>query len=346
MYEENSQGFDERLHQVELEAREAKKAVLLTMYTGIGAVLSLLLTCILGSFPGRNSPIGISSVFMAMFVVVSVILFFSLCRKDESWYVVCSLLNHGGIGLAVLTLMAVLGLEIRPLNLAVSGLPAVAILFGVLMILICRDDKNDDDGWLYVGIIALVTMCGYALYQFFKVEQTEFWLCMAVCALLSSVNLGVLIWKRRNVLQNSIYKGLAVGSFGVYLILLVAVVVAFIFVAAGAGDSDQKSSGSRDESDGASDRNADRRPARNRFVGGNTNRFGRGAAGSLDVYGPGYMWYTAPRPRYSDTDWNETGRSEMGQTSRGNRICRLILTMILIAVVVLLIQLAIKAGRG
>ena len=67
---------------------------------------------------------------MVLVLIVTVVLYFALTKKDERWYVVCSLLNHAGIGLASLILLDVLGLEIRLLQLAMSGLPAAA--FGAL----------------------------------------------------------------------------------------------------------------------------------------------------------------------------------------------------------------------
>lgn len=290
MNEKDTQQFTENLRKEELYALEEKKAALLTMYTGIGAILSLLLTFFIGSFSERGRRTEISIVFMMVLVVVSVILYFVVSKNDERWYLVCSLLNHGGIGLAALTLTDILGIDVRFLNLVVSGLPAAAILFGVVMILVTQNGANAD-GWLNAGIFALLVMCGIALYRFVKLEQTEFWLCMAICTLLSSVNLGVLIWSRRDVRLNSIYKGLAAGSFGVYLILLVAVIVAFIVVAARSDDSDQKSDeDSKDKLTGTTRGFTRGFSGRSRLGGFGDNSFDTENARSTGFYDPSRQW--------------------------------------------------------
>ena len=349
MNEKDTQQFTENFRKEDLYALEENKAALLTMYTGIGAILSLLLTFFIGSFSERGRRTEISIVFMLLLVVVSVILYFVLSKKDERWYLVCSLLNHGGIGLAALTLTDVLGIDVRFLNLAVSGLPAAAILFGVVMILVSQNGANAD-GWLSAGIFALLVMCGIALYRFIKLEQTEFWLSMAVCTLLSSVNLGVLIWSRRDVWQNSIYKGLAAGSFGVYLILLVAVIIAFIVMVARSDHSDRKSDRDSRDKPGGTTRGFTRGfSGRSRLGGVGDNGFDTGNARSATVYDPSRQWYYSPHIRYhfyNINQMNDMDDAIIEPTSFRCRLRKVIITLLIIAVVVLLILLAIKAGRG
>ncbi len=352
MNNEESLPFEANSYSVDPGALEARKAALLTMFTGIGAILSLMLTCFLGSYYEQGSRAEIAIIFMLMLVIVSVILYFIPSKKDERWYLVCSLLNHGGIGLAVLTLTDILVIDIRFLHLAVGVLPAAAILFGVAMILICQNGESGD-AWLYAGIIVLLGMCGIALYRFFNLEQTEFWLCMAVCALLSAVNLGVLVWVRRDVWYHSVYRGLAVASFGVYLLLLVAAIIAF-FVMADSGSSNRKSK--RDSKSSSGRRNSRLAGLLTGKSGDNrtsaSRGFGDGGAAADGVrpsafYTPGRMRYFSPRFYvYNTRRASDENAAWTNPDSRSARIRRAIVTLIILVIVVLLILLAIKAGRG
>lgn len=344
------------LPEVDPLVADENNAAVLTLWLGIGAVLSLLLTCFLGSFGRSGDRLALCIAIMLGLLLVSVILYFALGRRDRRWYLVCSLLNHGGIGLAVLILLDVLGLEIRLLNLAVSGLPSAALLFGAVVIYISGSGE-DRSGWLYAGLAALLVISAVAGLLFYSRERTEFWLCMAVCALLSAVNLGALIWVKADVWERSIFKALAVVSFSVYLALAVAAVVAFFVMAGGAGKSSNRSKRRSNKKGGYSKSLSGRSSSAvgsTPSIVGSASRSGAGlgtvrgvSSPRRSIYFPRHLYYNSfylndyDYDRMNDLDWRERDKAY-----RAYRIRRTIILLIVLLVVILLILLAIKLGRG
>ena len=105
-------GENREANSVILEGRERivaeqNRGASLTMWIGLGAILCLLLTCFLGSLGFFRNSLQFTLAFLALLLIASVLIFFVPAKKDERWYVVCSLLNHGGIGLAALLLLMV-----------------------------------------------------------------------------------------------------------------------------------------------------------------------------------------------------------------------------------------------
>lgn len=278
---------------------EQNAGATLAMWTGLGSILCLLLSCFLGSLQLGGGRLEISVAILAVLLIASVILYFLPAKRDERWYLVCSLLNHAGIGLAVLLLLDLLGLEIRLLNLAASGLPAAAILFGTVMFYLSAEERlRGKLLWWGLGVLAAICAAAGLKYYF---ENTEFWLCTAICALLSCSALGALIWANKDPENRSVYQGLAVGSFSIYLLLLVAAAVALILAASGSGSSNRSSrnkkgglldklKGSGDSANGGS----------GSLLGGLFGvRSTRGVRRRRGFYFPSYLWYYTPYTRYA-----------------------------------------------
>lgn len=332
---------------VELQGQEREvalqnRAASLTLWTGLGAILSLLLTCLLGSFRLVTDNIVPYVLILGVLLVASVIIFFVPSKKDERWFIVSSLLNHAGIGVAVLFLLQILGLEIRLMNLVVSGLPAAAILFGAVMFYLGAEEGSRKR-LLQGGLVLLAVICLGAVIMYFR-ESTEFWLCMAVCALLSCAGLGALIWTNANPEGRSIQKALAVVSFSVYLLMLAAAAVALFVVASGSGSS--------------SNRNKSRSKNSNSKKGG---LFGSGGVlGGIfggerstrstyrvrTFWFPGYLWYFTPYTRYAAIDRMEgLSMDEREAQRRRYRSRRAIVLAVVAVIVIALIALAILMGR-
>lgn len=328
----------------------------LTMWTGIGAILCLLLTCFLGSFWRTEGRTTYSVAVMVILLIVSLILFFVAAKRDERWYVVCSLLNHAGIGLSVLILLDVLGLDIRLKQLALSGLPAAAILFGVVVISVGLEGESRN-GLLTGGAVVFGLAVLAALLQYYT-HRTEFWLCTAVCALLSCVNLCALIWTNKEPEQRSIFKALAVVSFGVYILLAVAAVAAFALAVLGnsnrnskstkrllSGRKGKKSSGSGAFSGGSLGSGVS---ASSGFVP--TSGLGMGYRSRGRSYMPSYFWYYglyhgSRRSRSYDAAGPLTEEERLAEEARLRRRRRIVFVVVA-AAVTLVIVLAVVFGRG
>ena len=326
---------------------EQNRGAVLTMWIGFGSILCLLLSCLLGSLFRSVFKLEITVAILAALLLASVLIFFLGGKKDARWYFVCALLNHSGIGLAVLLLLNVLGLEIRLLQLAVSGLPAAAILFGVVMFYIGAYDAGRSK-FLYGGLVLLVLICGAALLRCSS-EQTEFWLCMAICALLSCAGLGALIWANKEPEQRSIYKGLAVASFSVYLLVLAAAAAAILVMSLGSGSSSNSRS-SRSKKSGSGKSGASGRSGLgvgSLLSGLGTKERSTAFRSRRSFYFPTYLWYYTPMTRYSAIDRME-GLSDADREEERRRYQRrrVIALAVVVLIVLAVIFAAVAAGRG
>ena len=341
-------GENREANSVILEGRERivaeqNRGASLTMWIGLGAILCLLLTCFLGSLGFFRNSLQFTLAFLALLLIASVLIFFVPAKKDERWYVVCSLLNHGGIGLAALLLLNTLSLEIRVRSLFLSGLPAAAILFGVVMFYLSGDEESRPK-LLYFGLAALIAVCIAAVVKYFD-DHTEFWLCMAICALMSCAGLGALIWANMDTTHRSIYKALAAASFSVYLLVLAAAAVALYLSAAGSNSNSDRN-GKRKSFGGKG--GSDRRSGSGTLLG---DLFGTGARTRTvtrrPVYFPTYLWYYTPYTRYASINRMEgLSKEEREAYCSIYRRRRKILLAIVVVIVVALIAFAVLAGRS
>lgn len=341
--------YGSQLDREEQLIAEENRAATLTMWTGIGAILSLMLTCVLGYFWKIGTRMELSVAVLAVLLIASVILFFIPAKKDERWYLVCSLLNHAGIGLAVLVLMDYLGLELRLGNLLLSCIPAAAILFGVAMFYVSANGDNRS-GWLYGGLAALGLICCCSLLKFYY-DWTEFWLCMGICALLSCVNFAALLWSVKAPEERSIFKGLAVASFFVYLLLLIAAAAVLILGAAGSGSSNNKNrgksgKGNSQNSGGIGSAQRGNTGIRSLFGGlFATNRTSTVTRRRTFFY-PAYLWYYTPRTRYASIDRMEGVSEDERETARRRYNTRRVIALVCVGLfVAAVIVLAVLAGR-
>ena len=331
-----------------LIAQENNNAVL-TMWIGLGSILSLLLSSYLGSLWHGENKLYLTGGIMALLLIVSVILYFAPAKRDQRWYLVCAILNHGGIGLAVPLLLELLDLAVRPLNLAVSGVPAGAILFGAAIFYVGGEGENRRR-LLYTGAAILGLILAGALLKF-SGQRSEFWLCMAICALLSCGNLAALIWANRSAEQRSVYQGLAVVSFSVYLLLLAAAAVALIAAASGSGSSSNRSrSRSKREKSGGNARgfggtgsggSGSRTLLGGLFAGGNSGRVYRPRG-----YFPMYLWYYTPYNRYASINRMQVSEDEKDALRSRYRRRRLVILLLAVGIVAAAIAAAVLLGRG
>ncbi len=325
---------------------EQNKNATLSMWVGLGSILSLLLTCFIGSLWHSDSNQYGSFVVLLALLLISVALFFLVAKRDERWYLVCCLLNYGGIGMAVLLLIRVLGLEPRPLQTFLSGLPAAAILFGIVSFYVSGAGENRST-LLYCGLGALLLLCGLAVFRYLD-ENTEFWLCMAVCALLSCAGLGGLIWANGSAEFRSVFKGLAVASFSIYLVILAVAAVALFVMAAGSGSgSGSRSKRSKNSKSGSLDSGG--KSGGSGLLGGILNRSGSASPvrRTRSFHYPFWLWYYTPYTRYSVID-RMAGDSELerDRLRRRYRTQRTVMLVVVVLVVAAVIAAAILAGRG
>ena len=316
---------------------EENHNAILTMWTGIGAVFSLLLTCALGVFRPTQGRTHAMLALLGVLLLISVILYFAAGKRDERWYVVCALLNYAGIGFALLLLLDTLGLTLSLIQLALSGLPAAAVLFGVVMFYLGAD-PDTRDGLLKGGIVILVLMVLAAGIIYMEVES-GFAVCMGVCALMSCGGLGALLWANNDSEYCSVYRGLAVASFSVYLLVLAAAIIALIVVAMGAGSKSEnkksKSRGSGSSGGSILGRLFDRSTTRSNYRVHRTYR----------THYPSYLWYYTPYTRYSAINRMEDLSDEEKERARARyRILRRVALFCVVVIVVLAIVASVKLG--
>lgn len=323
----------------EQQIAEENKNATLSMWVGVGSILSLLLTCFLGSL-FRTVNVTIPALAAAcVLLLASVLIFFLAGKGDERWYLVCSLLNHGGIGFAVLVLLRTLGLELGLLQLVLSGVPAAAILVGVVIFFVSGEGQNRRS-FLYGGLGALVLLFGFAALRYQR-EAAAFWLCMGACALLSCAGLGALLWTNAGVFGRSAYKALAVSSFSVYLLALAAAAAALLVMGSGSGSSSKSKSKSKGSAKGG---------------GGSGSGFlgellaPRTRTSSYRVrhsgYYPFWLWYYTPYTRYSAINRMQgVSEAEKDELRRSYRIRRLIGLGLVVLVMAAVIVLCVRAGR-
>lgn len=323
-----------------LLAKDNRDAAMSIVF-GFGAVFSLVLTAIIGSRFTQSYPIYF--FLIAAGLILSVILFFTAGKRDERWYVVCSLINHMGIGLAALMLLQILGLPMRVLNMALSFLPASAILCGVSLIMLCVE-QDYRDRLLIIGIMLEILLI-LVFMLVYSEKKTEFWLLGAICGLICCASIGAYIWVRKDSGVRSVYKALAVVSFSIYLLLAVAAAVAlFISMSSDSNDRSSRKSKSHSKSSGggsllsgitrSSAAGTDSSPVvrRHRYYSNSAIRY--------------WLWYT-PSGRYRSYDWmpGETEDRIMELKRREHRRAMVLLAMILI-VAILVVFAAVYFGRG
>jgi hypothetical protein len=216
-------------------------------------------------------------------------------------------------------------------------------------------EENGRNNLLYGGAVFFALLLGVSVYLFFE-NYTEFWLCTAVCALLSCANLGALIWNNNDPDSRSIYKSLAVGSFAIYILLAVIAIVVFLLGALGKlGDVSKRKK--RGKSSGKS--NSVKKTESRRLDPGvsvssgsvKASGIGTGIHAPRRIYIPRHLWYT--NMYYGSSDYcsseaamaglNENERLAMeNKLRRRRRIILFIVTAIVIAVIVA----AVLLGRG
>lgn len=291
--------FEYRERMLQKQSRNAT----LSLWISLGSIVFLLLSCFLGSFltPG-NSFAGIIAL-MIVLLIVSVLLFFLPGRSDQRWYVVCALLNEAGIGFATVMLLKVLDLDIRVVNLLLSGIPVGVFLFAIVVFY--NSTASESRHWfLIVGIVILAITVIFSVIRYIAAE-TEFWVCLAVNALMSCAGLGALIWANGDWENRSVLKGLAIGSFSVYLLILLLAIAALILSSDSDSDSDSGSGGGKSW---RGSRSGSRSRSRSVSTGsiprttGNESRNRNSFSGSRFYYDPYYMWYYTPTVRSSPAE--------------------------------------------
>lgn len=322
-----------------LLAKENRDAAISILF-GFGSVFSLVLTAIIGSFTADNK--GLYFTLIAMGLIISVVIYLTAAKRDERWYVICSLVNHMGIGLAVLMLLRVLEIDLRPLNMALSFLPSSAILCGVSVILLCVGQEYRNR-LLWSGIVLELLMILIFLIQF-KDRETEFWLMGAVCGVVCCASLSACLWVRANSGSRSVYQALAVVSFAIYLILAIAAAVALLLAAA--GNSDSKSSSKR-RSRSSSSSSGGKSLAAGNFGSERRSRTAfrtqRYLSNSATHY---WLWYT-PSGRYRTYDTMEYENPErVTMLKRREHWRTLCVLLIVIVLVIAVFVAAVYFGQG
>lgn len=282
--------FETRELMLEKQSRNAT----LALWISLGAILCLLLSCLLGSVISNGDGFGGQAALMIVMLIASVLLFFLVGKKDERWYVACILLNQAGIGLAAQVILKVLDLDIQVTNLLLSGIPVAALLF--CAVIFYNSTASEKRTWFLTAAIVLLAAAMVVSIVFFVREETEFFFCLAVNALMSCAGLGAIIWANRDWENRSVLKGLSVSSFSVYLIMLVLALIAIYLYLKSDDDSDSDihlggksdSSGSRSRS--SSGRNRADSSVSHTTSGGSSVRRSSDTS-DFDLYD---MWYYSP----------------------------------------------------
>lgn len=338
-------------HTTELQGEERFSAeqnhgAVLTLWMGLGSIFCLLLSCFLGSIRTIGNSYALPIGVLAVLLIVSVILFLVPSKRDERWYLVCSLLNHSGIGMAAVVLLNVLELELPLKSLIMSGFPSAAVLFGVVMFYISADGEKRKQ-YLYYGLAGLGLLCAVSVGMYFK-EDAAFWISMAICSLLVCTSLGALVWSSIDPDRKSIYKGLAAASFSVYLLVLAAALAALAVAVLGSGNSsssNRKSKNSSKSGKGGSSGSSGFGLLSNLFHSSGTRSVST-VARTRRSWFPMYLWYYTPRTRYASIDrMADLSYAEKEALRTNYRTRRRIALIVIALVVVVVIGLAVYFGR-
>jgi hypothetical protein len=342
---------------------EQSRNATLTLWISLGSILCLVLSCLVGSFMTRGGKFGGPIGVMILLLIVSVLIYFLAGRNNERWYVVCILLNQAGIGLATLVVIATQVREINLLNLLLSGVPVAAVLFGVVVFFNSTASENRSI-FLIVGLCLLAFVMIFSIIRFTQLK-TEFWMSMAVNALMSCGGLGALLWANGNWGSRSVLKGLTVASFAIFLVMAVVAIIAFYIFIKSQDDSDTDISfGRSKDSDsgggilGGRSRSRSKGISRDSFEKTGSGVRSAGAAagsgggtrsgGSGGIYiDPYYIWYYTPSfgSRTSTLErMSEMDPEEQKKYCRKLRIRKILYRILSVVVVLGLIAGAVILG--
>ena len=324
---------------------EQSRNATLTLWISLGSILCLVLSCLVGSFMTRGGKFGGPIGVMILLLIVSVLIYFLAGRNNERWYVVCILLNQAGIGLATLVVIATQVREINLLNLLLSGVPVAAVLFGVVVFFNSTASENRSI-FLIVGLCLLAFVMIFSIIRFTQLK-TEFWMSMAVNALMSCGGLGALLWANGNWGSRSVLKGLTVASFAIFLVMAVVAIIAFYIFIKSQDDSDTDISFGRSKGisrDSFEKTGSGVRSAGAAAVSGGGTRSGGSGGIYIDPY---YIWYYTPSfgSRTSTLErMSEMDPEEQKKYCRKLRIRKILYRILSVVVVLGLIAGAVILG--
>ena len=208
-----------------------------TLFLGSSTAMMTLLTAYLMLRWLYRLQLTGCGVLVVISLIASVVLWFS-GKNDDRWTVLCTLINHFGIGIGLYLLLTFLGTDPRALDLALGILPGLAV-FGVFCLLYVRLPDTFRKPLSWCGCIAFVVLIivGISLYSN---SGSAFGVVLAVCSAVLLGAWGALLWTCADP-ERSIHRTMAVVSFSIYLILLaIAAALLILQVLSGGKSSDNK----------------------------------------------------------------------------------------------------------
>ena len=176
--------------------------------------------------------------------LIASVVFWFVAKKDDRWMVLCTLINHFGIGVGLYLLLDYLDAQPQVKDLALGLLPAVGAL-----VLFCLLYPRTEEGsrtlvsWGGIFVFAGMMVFGFLSYA---VKGSAMPVVLCVCAAVSLGSFGALLWTSGDP-ERSIHRTMALVSFTIYLILLA--VAAIVLMTQGLGSSsDNNRSKSRSRS--------------------------------------------------------------------------------------------------
>ena len=208
-----------------------------TMLLGMSTVVMTVLTALIMTTWLSGLSYGVCAIIVVLSLLASVIFWFK-AGEDDRWRVMCTLINHIGIGVGLYLLLRVFALPGSAKDLGLGLLPGLALL-GLFCLAFSRSGGSTRIYASVGGVAALVilTIVGAVLASR---QSSAFYTTLAVCAAVCAGSYGALIWTSMEP-GRSIHRTMALVSFAIYLILLAIAIVAIMFQAS-SGDSDRKSS--------------------------------------------------------------------------------------------------------
>lgn len=161
--------------------------------------------------------------------------FWFLGKKDDRWSVLCTLINHVGLGIGFFMLLKLLKLTAAPLDFAFGALPGIALL-AIFCLLFGGADAMAKGKVRLIGILlfaaAFLAACLIASKlgsMIYKLSVMSILVCFA--------SFLALIFTAMDPTR-SVHRTMALLSFIVYLLVIAALVIAFIVYSKKDSDSD------------------------------------------------------------------------------------------------------------
>lgn len=323
---ENNYRSPEETAELQLKWQDDVKTAL---FLGASTVIMTVLTTLILlhwmnrlEFPGCVALVAVS--------LIASVVFWFVAKKDDRWMVLCTLINHFGIGVGLFLLLSYLDTEPQVKDLALGLLPAV----GALVLFCLLYPRSEEGSRTFISWGGILVFAGMMVFGFlsYAVKGSAMPVVLCVCAAVCLGSFGALLWTSGDP-GRSIHRTMALVSFTIYLILLAVAAIALMTQGLGSSSDNNrsKSRSSSSKSGGSGSRSSVSIPSGS-----------SGVRSSRSYHGPSFFYpvylSTYHSPYYSDRFMDpESAARARRRISRFVKWAFVILAVILTTVVLIAI---------